>query len=399
MTRDVDYVVVGLGALGSADRLAAGAPRAIAWSGSSGSSSATRAAPRHDTRRILRHSYHTPAYVAADHRGVRRLGAARGASPASAGHRRRRARPVPAGLRDPARSTTPTSLDARRHRLRACSTPTTVAGAVAAVPAARRHRRAVPGATRRSCRPAAAPRAMQRQARAARRGRCATRRPVTARARPRRRTASRSRRRRHDVHVRAAWSSRADAWTNDVLGRLGVRAPADGHPGAGHLLRARATPTPFAPAGCRCGSGWTTRRTTGSPATARRPSRRRRTAAGPTVDRRRPDRRARPGDAGAAARRLHGADCCPAAAPPVRSHALPVHPHPGPRLRARRRCPATSRSWSGSAPAHGFKFAPTFGRLLADLAVDGRDRGRHRRRSGLDRPALTDPAYPAHWLV
>ena len=30
----------------------------------------------------------------------------------------------------------------------------------------------------------------------------------------------------------------------------------------------------------------------------------------------------------------------------------------------------------GLGAAHGFKFAPTFGRLLADLAVDGRDRHR-----------------------
>ena len=28
-------------------------------------------------------------------------------------------------------------------------------------------------------------------------------------------------------------------------------------------------------------------------------------------------------------------------------------------------------AWWGSAPAHGFKFAPTFGRVLADLALDG----------------------------
>ena len=36
----------------------------------------------------------------------------------------------------------------------------------------------------------------------------------------------------------------------------------------------------------------------------------------------------------------------------------------------------------GLGAAHGFKFAPTFGRLLADLAVDGRDRHRPHGRSG-----------------
>jgi sarcosine oxidase len=52
----------------------------------------------------------------------------------------------------------------------------------------------------------------------------------------------------------------------------------------------------------------------------------------------------------------------------------------------------------GLGAAHGFKFAPTFGRLLADLAMSGTtltDLTPFR----LDRPALTDPAYRAHWLV
>ncbi len=52
----------------------------------------------------------------------------------------------------------------------------------------------------------------------------------------------------------------------------------------------------------------------------------------------------------------------------------------------------------GLGAAHGFKFAPTFGRLLADLAVEGAtttDLSAFR----MDRPALTDPNYQAHWLV
>ncbi len=52
----------------------------------------------------------------------------------------------------------------------------------------------------------------------------------------------------------------------------------------------------------------------------------------------------------------------------------------------------------GLGAAHAFKFAPTFGRILADLAVDGAttsDIAAFR----LDRPALTDPSYQAHWLV
>ena len=52
----------------------------------------------------------------------------------------------------------------------------------------------------------------------------------------------------------------------------------------------------------------------------------------------------------------------------------------------------------GLGAAHGFKFSPTFGRLLADLATTGEtsiDLAAYR----MDRPALTDPAYHAHWLV
>ncbi|MFI5099374.1 MAG: N-methyl-L-tryptophan oxidase [Actinomycetes bacterium] len=54
----------------------------------------------------------------------------------------------------------------------------------------------------------------------------------------------------------------------------------------------------------------------------------------------------------------------------------------------------------GLGAAHGFKFAPMFGRLLADLAVPGAagttvDLTPFR----LDRPALTDADHPVSWLV
>ncbi len=60
--------------------------------------------------------------------------------------------------------------------------------------------------------------------------------------------------------------------------------------------------------------------------------------------------------------------------------------------------PGHERVVVGLGAAHGFKFAPTFGRLLADLAVDGGtafDLTPYR----FDRPALSDPGYAAHWLV
>ena len=63
-----------------------------------------------------------------------------------------------------------------------------------------------------------------------------------------------------------------------------------------------------------------------------------------------------------------------------------------------RRCPATRRSSSGSGSAHGFKFAPTFGRILADLVTTG-ETSSDVSAFGFDRPGLTDPAYEANWMV
>ena len=90
--------------------------------------------------------------------------------------------------------------------------------------------------------------------------------------------------------------------------------------------------------------------------------------------------------------------CCPGVGRAGAVGALPVHADPGPRLRAWLRSRATSASSSGSAPAHGFKFVPTFGRVLADLVTTGAtttDVSAYR----LDRPALTEPDYAPHWLV
>jgi sarcosine oxidase len=52
----------------------------------------------------------------------------------------------------------------------------------------------------------------------------------------------------------------------------------------------------------------------------------------------------------------------------------------------------------GLGAAHAFKFAPTFGRLLADLATTGATTNDI---SGfaMDRTALVDRSYQATWLV
>jgi sarcosine oxidase len=52
----------------------------------------------------------------------------------------------------------------------------------------------------------------------------------------------------------------------------------------------------------------------------------------------------------------------------------------------------------GLGAGHGFKFTPTFGRILADLATDGRTSS-DIDPFALDRPALTDAAHPVSWLV
>jgi monomeric sarcosine oxidase len=52
----------------------------------------------------------------------------------------------------------------------------------------------------------------------------------------------------------------------------------------------------------------------------------------------------------------------------------------------------------GMGAAHGFKFAPTIGRLLADLAVEG-GTATDVTPFRLDRAALTEPSQPVSWLV
>ncbi len=87
----------------------------------------------------------------------------------------------------------------------------------------------------------------------------------------------------------------------------------------------------------------------------------------------------------------------PAAGPPVRSARCLYTLTPdrdfvlGP-------VPDEPRVVVGLGAAHGFKFAPTFGRRLADLAL-GAGPGLELEPFRLDRPALRDPAYATTWLV
>jgi sarcosine oxidase len=60
--------------------------------------------------------------------------------------------------------------------------------------------------------------------------------------------------------------------------------------------------------------------------------------------------------------------------------------------------PGHERVVVGLGAAHGFKFVPTFGRVLADLVTTGRTTSDVSAFT-LDRPAITEPDYAPHWLV
>jgi sarcosine oxidase len=62
------------------------------------------------------------------------------------------------------------------------------------------------------------------------------------------------------------------------------------------------------------------------------------------------------------------------------------------------RLPGHASVTVGLGAGHGFKFAALFGRLLTDMAVDGESRY-DLSAFRLDRPALTDPSYVANWMV
>jgi monomeric sarcosine oxidase len=60
--------------------------------------------------------------------------------------------------------------------------------------------------------------------------------------------------------------------------------------------------------------------------------------------------------------------------------------------------PGHPNVWVGLGAAHGFKFAPTFGRILAELAATGSTRS-DVADWGFDRPGLTDPDFEPNWMV
>ena len=186
----------------------------------------------------------------------------------------------------------------------------------------------------------------------------------------------------------------ADAWTNQVLAPLGVRVPLS-------VTLEQVTyfappdPEPFRPGRLPLWIWMDDPSFYAFPCYGDDTVKAAQDCGGPLVD---PEHRTH--DRDAAMQRLladHVTRVAPGVGPPVRSlrcqYTLtpdrdfvlsPLPGHPGVVV--------------GLGAAHGFKFAPTFGRILADLAIDGSTTS-DIAPFGLDRPALTDPAYAAHWLV
>ena len=345
----------------------------------------------HDTSRILRHSYHTPAYVRLTQEAYADWARLERESGDGPGHHGRRARPVPAGRRRSRRSTTRESMDevgiayeaARRRRGDAragrssgcptgrwrCTRPTR-----AIVPAGARHRGdAGPG-------PAA------------------RRRPARAHARARRRATSARPASRSTTAARRASTARGVVVSRRRVGQRRARPPrparaARGDARAGHLLRSRPTRRLRARAAAAVDLD-------GRPvvlrlpvATASRPSRPPRTAAARSVDP--DDRTSEPDPAmeallaehlramlpGQSARRC-GRCAASTRSPPTATSC--ISPVPGPRVAsssgwAPRTASSSRRRSAGCSPT-----SSSTGTTTTDLSA-----------FRLDRPALTDPAYRA----
>ncbi len=188
----------------------------------------------------------------------------------------------------------------------------------------------------------------------------------------------------------------ADAWTNDLLGQLGVQLPLtvlqeqvtylqpaapeafapdtvpgldlDGRP---ELLRLPVLRRDDDQVGRRTAAATPSTRTPAAARSSRRPS------AGWSTSSARCCLRP--------ARAVAGSKTCLYTLTPDRDFALgPLPGHEGVVV--------------GLAAAHGMKFAPTFGRLLAEVARDGRTETSIEQ-FRLDRPALTGPVTATSWLV
>jgi sarcosine oxidase len=186
----------------------------------------------------------------------------------------------------------------------------------------------------------------------------------------------------------------ADAWVNDVVGHLGVRVPIE-------VTLEQVTyfqpvePARFAPERMPLWIWMDDPSYYGFPSYGEATIKAAQDCGGPAVD---PDGRTSERDP-AMEQRLASfvGDLLPGSGEPVRSARCQYTLTPD-RDFVIAPVPGHGSVVVGLGAAHGFKFAPTFGRLLADLVVDG-GTATDLTDFRLDRPALTDPAYAAHWLV
>jgi len=192
----------------------------------------------------------------------------------------------------------------------------------------------------------------------------------------------------------------ADAWTNDVLGHLGVQVPLD-VTWEQVTYFAPEEPARFAPEVMPLWIWMDDPSFYGFPTYAIEEGQSATVKAaqdcgGPPVD---PDDRGEVCEDPAMLARLAAvmAEILPGSGAPVRSKRCLYTLTPD-RDFVLAPVPGHERVVVGLGAAHGFKFAPTFGRLLADLVSTGitaTDLSAYT----LDRAALTDPDYVASWLV
>ena len=186
----------------------------------------------------------------------------------------------------------------------------------------------------------------------------------------------------------------ADAWTNEVLAGLGVRLPLETTLEQVTYF-APDRPADFAPDRLPLWIWMDDPCYYGFPAYGEATIKAAQDCGGPVVD---PDRRTSDEDAAMRDRLAdHVRRILPGSGAPVRSLRCQYTLTPD-RDFVLAPVPGHEAVVVGLGAAHGFKFAPTFGRLLADLAETG-STGTDLAPFRLDRPALTDPAYQAHWLV
>ena len=186
----------------------------------------------------------------------------------------------------------------------------------------------------------------------------------------------------------------ADAWTNEVLAGLGVRVPLETTLEQVTYF-APDRPEDFAPDRLPLWIWMDDPCYYGFPAYGEATVKAAEDCGGPVVD---PERRTSEEDPAMRDRLAdHVQRILPGAGPPVRSLRCQYTLTPD-RDFVLAPVPGHEAVVVGLGAAHGFKFAPTFGRLLADLAESG-STATDLTPFRLDRPALTDPTYPAHWLV